>query len=540
MQSRIAHYGVIAAVVLVAYLPIFSGDFIYDDQALVRDNPYIRQLQTLSSYLSQEDGIVDERDRGRLHTGYYRPLVNVTYFLDYRIWGMKAYGFRATNLLLHLVACFLLYEWLLRLTGRGRESFWAVLLFALHPVQTETISIIVARNNILAAVFILATLHGYIAWWDRRSPTAFAVSLVAFAGAVFSKEFGLMAVPILFLYQRLLADRKDWKRELEGYIPYLAIVAVYLILRKTVVFAPLALPEDLWTRIAFVPYLIAWNLKVIFLPHNLHSFSVAYPASLASPGALGSFLLAAGLAGLLWVLRREPLVIFSAAAFVAALLPVLNLVAKASVSLVAMRWLYLPMMFLAVSVAWLLGKAGNRGRLQRAVLVVVAAYFAFGSYTLNAYLWHDHETFLKQEVQHFRNDLYMGDYAEILFNEKRYAEAEHYFRRALSSHPRQAYNYINYSALLNDTGRPREAIAILEKARALVMGDSDRSNWNNNMGGAWALVGDYGQAIGYFERALVLNPRHSSAHRNLAAVYSVTGRVEEAARHRAMAEDLAR
>ncbi len=330
MRSRLAHYIIIAILVIIAYLPIFTGDFVFDDQTLVRDNPYITRLQSISSYLSQEDGIVDELDKGLFHTGYYRPLVNVTYFMDYKIWGMKAYGFRMTNLLLHLMACFLLYELLLQLTGHRLEVFWAVLLFAVHPIHTETVSIIVSRNNILATIFILASFYSYLAWWEKGTPSALAVSLLTLAGAVFSKEFGLMALPLLFLYQRLLADEKNLRREMESYVPYLIILMFYFVLRKTVVSTPFNIPDDVLTRLAYIPYLITYNLKLIFLPYNLHSFSIGYPGSLLAPTVIVSFFVVLFLAVFLYALRKESLVVFSTVAFFVTLLPVFNIIDKAS------------------------------------------------------------------------------------------------------------------------------------------------------------------------------------------------------------------
>lgn len=539
MYKRFGHFIIIAMLAVIAYAPVFTGDFIFDDQSLVRDNPYITKLQSLSSYLAQEDGIVDPHDQGTFHTGYYRPLINLTYLLDYKIWGMKAYGFRATNVLLHIASCFLLYALLLRLIGQREASFWTVLLFALHPVQTEAVSIVVSRNNILSALFILASLYSYLVWWQQRKSAVLAVSLVAFTGAVFSKEFGLVALPIIFLSQRLLSDKKNLKREAASYVPYLIIVAVYLVLRKTVVNTPLVIPDDIPLRIAYIPYLLAYNLKLIFLPWRLHSFSVVYPAALTAPAVLGSFVLVSLLAISLYFLRKAPLVVFSATAFVVALLPVFNLIANASASLIAMRWLYFPMSFLSVGVAWALAKIkeGQR-RLGRIILVAVAAYFTFYSFTLNAHLWRDHETFLRQEVLHFANDLYMGDYAEILLKKKQYSEAEYYFRQSLKLRPRQAYNYINYGALLIETQRPQEAISILEKARALTLVRKDRVDWNNNMGVAWGFAGDYCKAHVYLAEALALNPQNPAIHRNLASLLALQGRTFEAADHLKRAETL--
>jgi tetratricopeptide (TPR) repeat protein len=539
MHKRLGHFIIIAMLTVIAYAPVFTGDFIFDDQSLIRDNPYITRLQSLDSYLSQQDGIVDPQDQGFFHTGYYRPLLNITYFLDYKIWGMKAYGFRMTNLILHLAVCLMLYALLLRLSRNHEASFWAVLLFALHPVQTESVSIIVSRNNILSTLFMLASLYAYLVWWRQRAPWALAVALAGFTGAVFSKEFGLMLLPILFLSQRFITGEKDLKREAASYVPFLMIAVIYFALRKTVVHTPLVIPDDILMRLAYVPYLLAYNLKLVFLPWQLHSFSVDYPSSLTAVAVPASFMVLAFVAGLLYVLRREPLVLFSATAFAVSLTPVLNLVAKASMSLIAMRWLYLPLSLLSVGVAWLLGKTReNHKRVVRIGLAALATFFMAYSCTLNAHLWRDHETFLRQEVLHFANDLYLGDYAEVLLKKKRYPEAEHYLQQALARRPRQAYNYINYGALLIETQRPGEALVVLEKARVLTMVRKDRSDWNNNMGSAWALLGDYGQAHTYLAEALLLNPQSQAAHRNLASLLTVEGRTFEASEHLKAAEKL--
>lgn len=542
MKSRSIHYTVIAIFCIAAYLPIFGGDFMFDDQSLIRDNPYITKLQSLGSYLAQEDGIVDTQDQGRFHTGYYRPLLNITYFFDYKIWGMKACGFRATNLILHLAVCFMLYELLLLAAGaRYGQAFWAVLLFALHPVHTESVSIIVARNNILATLFVLASFYSYISWWQERNPVFLGISLIAFAGAVFSKEFGLMTLPVFFLYQRLLTDKRKYLQEAASYLPFIIIAAIYVALRKTVVPATIGLPDDIAMRIAYVPYLLAYNLKLVFLPGNLHSFSVFYPASAYSMVVVLSYLLLFCLAGLLYVKRKETLLVFSVISFAVALIPVLNLVAKASVSLIAMRWLYLPVALLSFGlVAVLMQVQKKRPLSKRLVLMAIALYFAGYSYTLNAHLWRDHETFLRQEVLHFDNDLYLGDYAEILLKKKMYAEAEHLFKRSLQARSKQVYNYINYSALLLETNRPDEAIAVLNEASRLSMIAKDRSGWNNNMGAALALQGKYDEATEYFRKALALNPHNRAVYRNMASLLAVTGRSAEAAEYLKKAESIER
>lgn len=207
-----------------------------------------------------------------------------------------------------------------------------------------------------------------------------------------------------------------------------------------------------------------------------------------------------------------------------------------------MRWLYLPMSFLALGFVRMSAKllSVRRKSATQIILIAVTVYFAVGSYTLNAHLWHDQETFLKQEVRHFANYIYMGDYAEMMLKKKQYRDAEPFFRRSLNTPPILARNFINYGALLIDTGRPQEALVTLEHAQPLTMGYKDRIDWNNNMGAALTLIGNYDRAHEYFENALALDPQSVSLNRNLAYLLFREGRTEEANHRLKISEQIKR
>ena len=146
--------------VAAAYMPTLTGEFILDDRPYVEENPYIKQFHSLRSYFSQEDGIVDYFRN--VHSGYYRPLINLSYTLDYKIWGMKASGFRATNLIFHLLSCLLLYQLLQRFSAGRLVPFAVTLLFGLHPVNTEAVAWVTSRNNILVTLFCLLSFRFYV------------------------------------------------------------------------------------------------------------------------------------------------------------------------------------------------------------------------------------------------------------------------------------------------------------------------------------------------------------------------------------------
>jgi tetratricopeptide (TPR) repeat protein len=520
-------YVVIGLFVALSYAPTFTGGFILDDNTLIKNNPYVKELHSLASYLEQEDGIVENENRGDEHTGYYRPLVNLTYWIDYKLWGMKPEGFRTTNLFLHILTCFLLFRFVLLLVNNRHAAFWATILFALHPVHTESVSWVCNRNNVLVTLFSLISFCCYIKGRAGQNRLMLAASWFFFLLAVFSKEFGLLVLPCIFLYQRFLAkEKRSAIDETVSYLPFLLIALGYFLLRNMVTDSWLP-PSDeggLWERIYFAPYLIARNIRLIFLPYDLHNFIVRYPASHLSWQAFAGFLCITFLGLLTLKIWKDRLARFSILSFLVSLFPVLNIVHTSAVTLISMRWLYFPMIFVSLALAEAINKCLKiRFALTVSILCPTALYLGVFSYILNGCLWHDEDIFLRQEVVHFNNSLHSGGLAENLFNKKDYVSAERYFRMAIDKHPQETKNYINYAALLTETGRPKAAISLLERARSLHMTRKERGEWYNNIGTAYFDLKKYEEALTYFGQAVESWHGASQFWSNLGAGYGAAG-----------------
>ena len=532
--SALWPYAIIAVLGILVHLPTFTGDFILDDKALIENNEYLKHPHSLRSYFMQEDGIVDKEETGQYHSAYYRPLLNLTYRLDYILWGMKAPGFRAVNLGLHLICCFLLFRLLVLLVHHRQAAFWATVLFALHPLNAECVSFIVSRNNLMVAIFSLLSFHYYIEAWEHPNRFHYALAVLFFAAAIFSKEFALMLLPVWVLYHRMVSEKRGvFLKEWAGYIPFVLVVVLYVILRKLVTNTWAAPSEagDVLKRIYFVPYLIALNTKLVFFPHGLHSFITWYPTSHAHLKALGGivFVLLAGIG--LWKWKGRPVVPFSAACFVVALFPVLHIVQTSAVSLVSMRWLYFPMLFLSIAVAGVTATVLKRRRiLAVGTLAGAVLYFGAYTYTLSAHLWHDEGTFFAQEVLHFENYFYAGGFARNLMEKKRYGEAERLFKTGLARYPGDVDTYLDYAALLTETGRAGEALEYLARAPARRFTPRQRGKWHNNRGTAFFQLGEYGRALEDYGKALELSPRDPDFRANLGATYGAMGNLEEAVR----------
>jgi tetratricopeptide (TPR) repeat protein len=521
-------YLVIGLSVTIVYLPTFRGEFILDDNPLIKNNPYIKGEHSISSYLTQEDGIVDRTQIGsNYHTGYYRPLINLTYWIDHRIWGMNAPGFRTTNLILHLLSCFLLYHLILLFVNDQRAAFLATLLFSLHPVHTESVAWITSRNNILVTLFSLLCFYFYLKGKENGSYLKIWVSGFCFMLATLSKEFALMLLPIMLLHQWLFDEEKgNIRKTLYTYLPFVLVLIIYFLLRHSATGSLLSPSKtgDVWTKIYYAPYLIVYNLRCVFFPYRLHSFAIGYPASLLGWKAIGSIfaLVVAGI--MLWKKRDDKWILFSCLCFLISLFPVLNIIPTSASSLVGMRWLYFPMSFLTMALAWTVLKVLSKSRFAALSLVSIAVvYFGLYTYTLNRGLWQNEKKFFRVEVLGFNNPLYYSGLAELYLDEKRYEDAERYFRESLKYYPHTAGTYINYSALFIDTERPEAALSLLRQAKSLTMTHDERGEWFNNMGMAQFKLKDREEALKDFLKAVMYCPDQALFWGNLGGAYGAMG-----------------
>ena len=526
-------YVIISVAAILSYLPTFTGEFILDDKPLVEQNQYITSLHSLQSYLTQEDGASDTTDLEAYHTGYYRPLINLSYWLDYTIWGMWAPGFRITNLILHILCSLILYHFLVLLTNNRGLAIWPALIFAVHPVNTEAVSWVTSRNNVLTTLFALSAHSVYIqAQESRNKMPRLILSAILYGGAIFSKEFGIMLLPILLLYKKQVKRAKSKLTEdAVELIPFVVCLVLYFILRQKATsswLTPASL-ESIWTSIYFTPYLVASNLKMILFPYNLHSFIIKYPESYLNwqMGLGVSVLILMGY--ILFKYRSNRLITYSLLSFLLALFPILNIVPTSGISLLSMRWLYFPMAFLIPAVAVLLkGALEARRSLTIAVSVLIVVYLGAYSAFLNKMLWNDEKSFFEVEIHRFNNTYYAYGCALNYLKLEDYRKAEDYFKIAVNGyHSNKPETLIGYANLLNELGRPKEALFQLKKANLYPMLQKTKGGWFSNMGVAYLNLMEAKKALPYLKQAAEYLPDETVNWANLCAAYGTLGMYAE-------------
>ena len=210
----------LAVVALVAYLPVLRAGFVWDDDTFLTQNPLIRAADGLRRFWFTTDA-----------TDYW-PMTSTTLWVEWRIWGMQAAGYHATNLLLHVAECMMLWRILALLRVPG--AFLAAMLFAVHPVNVESVAWIAERKNLVAMLFFLGSVFCFVKK-EGASPAQtpgqagagrrwYWLSLASFVLAMLSK--GSVAMLPLVLLGLVAWKRRVGARDLLELFPFFAAAAV--------------------------------------------------------------------------------------------------------------------------------------------------------------------------------------------------------------------------------------------------------------------------------------------------------------------------
>jgi tetratricopeptide (TPR) repeat protein len=309
------------------------------------------------------------------------------------------------------------------------------------------------------------------------------------------------------------------------------VLAVYFILRTSVVESVFMSKtgHEFWRSAFYAPFLVLYNLKLILFPYGLHSYIIEYPESvlnwqfLVGLIGLGSFLL------LIYLCKGKKALVFSLLAFLIALGPILNIIPTSAPTLISMRWLYFPMLFLFIAGAWLMERLLRANRaLFLCLLPLVVVYFGSYAFVLNEELWHDETTFLEQEVIRFGNYYYADGLAKILHKKNEYERSRFLFEAAIKHAPTRPDNYINYAALLIDLRKHDRALANLEKAQSLPLTRSSKGALYVNKGVLYFRLNKPQKAVSNFSRAVKYCPEKPKYWTDLGAGYMLAKDYENA------------
>lgn len=176
--------------------PALDGEFVYDDLVLVLQNPQIRSWEGMSAaWGSAYWDFLAPETAARL--GYWRPLTNAALFAGHALGAGAAWGFHAVSLCLHLVAATAAYFLARRLLRHAPSAALCAALFAVHPLQVESVAWISSVNDPLYGLFVLAGLNAHAAWRERGARGVPLAAALCYASALLAKENAVAFLPLV-------------------------------------------------------------------------------------------------------------------------------------------------------------------------------------------------------------------------------------------------------------------------------------------------------------------------------------------------------
>jgi tetratricopeptide (TPR) repeat protein len=556
--------GLVALAALAAYANSFSGPFFFDDSRAIQDNPTIRRLWPPWSPLLPP---------GDLTVGG-RPILNLSFALNYAANGLSVWGYHAVNLAIHILAGLTLLGVARRtlLQPVCREKFGVdalplalaiTLLWILHPLQTEAVTYISQRAESLMGFFYLLTLYAFIRatgpvherqYWSVVCVTA------CFLGMA-TKEVMATAPLMVLIYDRAFVAgsfREAWRRRSRLYA---ALAASWVVLACALSSAgqrAVGLGQGVtpWSYAATECGVIVHYLALVFWPHPLViDYGLAMTHDLPQillPGLILAILLTATVVAFV---RRSAGGFLGVWFFV--ILAVTSSVIPVAASPMAEHRLYLP---LAAPVALVV--LGLYSWIGRPALVIAAALAV-----LCGFLTFQHNEDYRSEITLWRQavDLYPGNarardnlgyvllqrgqvdeaiaqcqkaleidsgFAEVHNNlgnaflqKGRIDDAMAQYRKALEINPAYVEACYNLGNILLQQGQTDAAIA---QYRETLKIDPDDAAAHNNLGKAFILKGQIDDAMSQFEKAVETGPDDAEARNNLGNVLLQKGRTDDA------------
>lgn len=529
----------LAALLGVTYGGSLQNDFVLDDDILVTENPNVTDIDGLyRSWTTTEQ--LD-----------YWPLTYSSLWLEWRAFGLDPTGYHVVSLLLQLLSSLLLWLVLLRLKIPGAAV--VALLFAVHPVNVESVAWVVQRKNTLAMVFFLLAVWAYVRDGAEGTRDGTLAALVFFVAALLAKTSVVMLPVVLVAatwWQRGRLTRRDLVRAAPFFVVALGFGLLTLWFQHhRVIGWNLVRSDSLLSRIIGATWAVWFYLGKALAPLDL---KVVVPRWELDPGAplhyAPGLLLAAASALLVWKRRtwgRAPL--FALVVFVAGLVPVLGLatIHFMKLSLVADHWQYFSLpavLALVVGVAaWtarrLDQERGQGPRAQRVAvaLAVVALAACVVQSRRHARVFDGKEAFGRAATRGAPGSApawYMlgatlerageRDEAKACFAKGLAASASQIHRARFEPHL-----YGDHAFLLLAAGKDAEAESYFQKAMAAMPSDG-KSRFE--LGRMRERAGDTEGALQLFKASVAARPRVAESRVKLGYLHAVAGRTEDAVR----------
>ena len=489
--------GLLMAAILLVYYRVINHEFVnYDDDLYVTQNVNVQKGITWEGikWAFSFNNVV-----------YLHPLTWLSHMLDVQIYGMRSGWHHLTSLLFHLANTMLLFWVFNRMTGAAWRSGVVAILFAIHPINVESVAWVAERKSVLSTFFWMLTILSYIRYVERPGSMRYLLILLVFVLGLMAKPM-LVTLPFVLLLldywplnrmkfkssgsidkqksrERMLPifEKNITSRLILEKLPLFAVSLVTIFLssisveRLGITLSYESKPITLRLTNAVVSYVD--YLGKVFWPSDL-TFIYPYPRTLPTLQIIGSaFILLCITIGVLIKLRKVPFLAVGWFWYLGTLIPVIGLVQAGFWPAMADRFAYLPAIGLFIIVAWgISGLAENwhsKKKLISAaaagaiILLMTAAWVQVG-------FWQNSLTLFKHAIEVTENN-YMAhnNLGNIYFRQGKLDQAVKHYSEALRINPGFALAHNNMGAAMLRSGKIEEALFHFRQATILEPGNID-------------------------------------------------------------------
>ena len=450
----------LVVVVFLCFANALRNEFVFDDIYLVTVNNQIRSLN-LPLLLSS-----------------YRPIRDISYAIDFALWGENPFGFHLTSILIHAANVVLVFALVQRITKDLVSATLTALIFAVHPIQTDAVTYISGRRDVLFTFFYILAFHSYLTYyrsrWSVKAVACFLLFLLLWMLSLLSKEMAVSLPIMIFVWHfcdaweegtgspgrrvfqtlKKTFNRDKWFWMLLS-LAGIAFTAYWVLIKRASHRVGFGTFEywggSFYLNMLTVIRVHAWYLKQLVYPTPIAQYLGAFEisASLFDWRFLLSLVVVGGVLCYGFVLlSRDKLMAFAIFSYFVFLLPVSQLIPHHE--LLADHYLYLPIMSFALFVSLLVKKIGNSGVISHKALyfIVGVAVVVLAVMTIiQNRTWKDERTLWSYNYKAVptspRAALNLGNTYQYTEPQK----AEELFKRALALKPTPAIERTLYDRL---------------------------------------------------------------------------------------------
>jgi len=503
--------------------PLLNG---WDDPEYVTLNSHIRSLDLphLKSIFFS------------FSMGNYAPIHILSYALDFRLFGPGQMGHRATNLLIHFLNSILVFLFIRKINRNEGLALVGGLLFAIHPLQVESVAWVSQRKNVLSALFLFLAFLSYTRFSEKGRIPSYGLSVLFFALGLLTKISIVVFPAYIYAYDTFILERNfRWKTSFK-YLPFLILAmaaGLITVQAQSVGGIRLEYYGDSWIKSVLLVPTLWWNyLHQILLPLKLsplYDEKIVASFSLLKLFAMLLFLAAVIFLIFWWGRRKQTISLFWFIWFIVGLMPVSHFIPM--VTIMNDRYLYFPMVGIFVILAAIVNNLLLALRpVNRKAVSILLVLLIISPLVLLAQertrVWADDFTLWSDAVAKFPKQAKARSNLAVTFmDEGEYGRAIPELERALEVDPDLYVGRLNLGACYLQMNNPRSAVEELQKAIRIFGGDPKAHYY---LGMAYHLSGKNEQAIPELRWVVDRFPSWNEVTLNLIRICQESGRKEEA------------